>query len=94
MTKTTILLIEVGMLAGIITAGCVLPRNTPLPKFLAVSAICFVGGSLLLIRRARSVRAERDATPNETDAWTHIRRAFGILAIGGLVALLFLALQR
>jgi len=94
MTKTTIVLIELGMLGGIVTAGYLLPGNTPLRTFLLVSAVLFVVGNIYLISVARTASAKSASTSGETGPWPHIRRAFGILAIGGLVTLLFLSLRK
>jgi hypothetical protein len=87
MKKSTIMLIEVGMLAGIVVVGYTLPDSTPLRTFLIASGLCFAGGNLLLFRNLKRIKS-REETP-KTGAWTHIFRAFTILAIFWLLSLVF-----
>jgi hypothetical protein len=85
---STIVLIEIGMLAGIVVAGYALPGRTPLSTFLAAGGACFVIGNVLLFGKFNQVVAG-DIAP-KTSAWTHIFRALAILSVFWLLSLLFL----
>ena len=49
--------IELGMLAGIVTAAFVVPRSTPLLTFGIISVAPFAVGNLLLLRSMRQAHA-------------------------------------
>jgi hypothetical protein len=85
MKKSTIVLIELGMLAGIVVAGYTLPDSTPLRTFLIASGLCFAGGNLLMFRNYQRIKSGEGTL--KTGAWTHIFRAFTILAIFWLLSL-------
>jgi hypothetical protein len=87
MKKSTILFIELGMLAGIVVAGYTLPDSTPLRTFLVASGLCFAGGNLLLFRNLKRIKSGEGAP--KTGAWTHIFRTFTILAFIWLLSLVF-----
>lgn len=87
MKKSTIVFIELGMLAGIVVAGYTLPDSTPLRTFLIASGICFAGGNVLLFRKLKRIKSGED-TP-KMGARAHIFRALFILAIGWLLSLVF-----
>jgi len=73
MQKSTIIFIELGMLAGIVLAGYTLPGSTPLRAFLVAAAACFVVGNVLLARKIRQTRAGNSY--KEKRPWLHIFRA-------------------
>jgi hypothetical protein len=55
LTKTLkVLIIEAGMLGGIVVAALIVPYNTPLKAFLIASAGIFLLGNVVLIRGLRS----------------------------------------
>ena len=87
MKKSTIVFIELGMLAGIVITGYMLPDSTPLRTFLIASGVCFAGGNVLLFRKLKRIKSG-EGTP-KTGVWTHIFRAFTILAIFWLLSLFF-----
>jgi hypothetical protein len=80
-----VLIIEMGMLGGIVIAGYSLPDNTPLITFIIASAAVFVLGNVLMIRRLRmgSYAAGRGGGP-----WPHILPAFAILAVCWILILI------
>lgn len=88
MKKTTVIFLELGMLAGIVVTGYTLPESTPLRTFLLVSGACFVAGNLLLFRKLKQMKSGEGAP--ETGAWTHIFQAFAILAVFWLLSLVLL----
>jgi hypothetical protein len=90
MKKSTIMSIEFGMLAGIVVVGYTLPDSTPLRTFLLFSGFYFVCGNLLLFRKLKRIKSG-EGNP-KTGAWTHIFRAFTILAIFWLLSLVFFRL--
>jgi hypothetical protein len=55
--RSTIVFIELGMLAGIVLTGYTLPGSTPLRVFLIASGACFVAGNILLARKIKQIRA-------------------------------------
>jgi hypothetical protein len=73
MRKLTVVLIELGMLAGIVVAGYTLPDSTPLRTFLIASGICVASGNVLLFRKLNRVKSG-EGVP-KSDAWAHIFRA-------------------
>ena len=79
-----VLIIEVGMLGGIVAAGYALPDNTPLNTFVIASAAVFLLGNVLLIRR---LRGESHAAGTRRGPWPHILRALTILAVCWLLIL-------
>jgi hypothetical protein len=85
--KSTIIFLELGMLAGIVVAGYTLPESTPLRTFLLASGACFVAGNLLLFRKLKQLKLGE--SPTKAGAWTHIFRAFAILAVFWLLSLVF-----
>ena len=87
MKKSTIVFIELGMLAGNVVAGYLLPDNTPLRTFLVACGVCMVGGNVLLFRKLKQVKL--DEGTSKTGVWTHIFRAFTILAVFWLLSLVF-----
>jgi hypothetical protein len=87
MKKSTIMLIELGMLAGIVVVGYTLPDSTPLRTFLIASGLCFAGGNLLLFINLKRIKSG-EGTP-KTGAWTNVFRAFTILVIFWLLSLIF-----
>lgn len=87
MKKLTVIFLELGMLAGIIVAGYTLPESTSLRTFLLASGACFVAGNLLLFRKLKQMKLGEGAP--KTGAWTHIFRAFAILAVFWLLSLVF-----
>lgn len=86
MKKSTIVLIELGMIAGIILAGCVLPGNTSLSVFLIASGAVFIAGNILLVQTIKAIRARESSV--KSGPWPHILRALAILAGGWLLSLL------
>jgi hypothetical protein len=87
LTKTLkVLIIEVGMLGGILVALYTVPGNTPLKTFLIASAGVFLLGNVLLMRGFRS---KQHAEGSGRRAWFHILRACAILAACWLLILLF-----
>jgi hypothetical protein len=84
--KSTIIFLELGMLAGIVVAGYTLPESTPLRTFLLASGACFVAGNLLLFRKLKQIKLGEGS---RADAWTHIFRALAILAVFWLLSLVF-----
>lgn len=87
MKRSTIVFIELGMLAGIVAAGYTLPESTSLWKFLLASGACFVAGNVLVFRKLKKIKSGESAP--KTGAWTHIFRAFAILAVFWLLSLMF-----
>ena len=55
--RSTIVFIELGMLAGILVTGYTLPGSTPLRVFLIASGACFVVGNILLARKIKQIKA-------------------------------------
>jgi hypothetical protein len=86
MKKMTIIFIELGMLAGIVVAGYMLPDATPLRTFLIASGTCFVLGNVLLYGKLPQERAEPQSWSRKP--WTHFYRAALILAVCWLLILL------
>jgi hypothetical protein len=84
MKKSTIVFIELGMLAGIVIVGYTLPDSTPLRTFLIASGVCFAVGNVLLFRNLGQVKSQDgksgDGTP-KTKVRTHIFRAFAIQSL-------------
>jgi hypothetical protein len=92
MKKSTIVFIELGMLAGIVIVGYTLPDSTPLRTFLIASGVCFASGNVLLFRKLKQVKSQdgkSEEGTSKTEVWTHIFRAFAILAIFWLLSLVF-----
>lgn len=87
MKKSTVVFVELGMLAGIVVAGYTLPGTTPLSTFLMASGACFVIGNVMLFRKFVQVKSGEIAT--KASAWTHIFRALAILAVFWLLSLVF-----
>jgi hypothetical protein len=77
--RSTIVFIELGMLAGIVVTGYTLPGSTPLRVFLIASGACFVVGNVLLARKIKQIKAGE--SPAKKGPWQHIFRALAILAI-------------
>jgi hypothetical protein len=85
LAKTSkILIIETGMLGGLIGAGYTLPDSTPLKTFLRVSAAVFVIGNILLFRLLRN---DPQAGVSPRGAWPHIFRGLAILVFAWLLIL-------
>jgi hypothetical protein len=84
--RSTIVFIELAMLAGIIIAGYSLPGRTPLRVFLIASGACFMVGNILLARKIKQIDAGEHAPKG--GFWPHLFRAFVILAIGWLLIFL------
>jgi hypothetical protein len=84
--RSTIVFIELGMLAGIVVTGYTLPGSTPLRVFLIASGACFVVGNILLARKIKQLKAGE--TPAKKGPWPHIFRALAILAIFWLLSFL------
>jgi hypothetical protein len=84
--RSTIVFIELGMLAGIIIAGYTLPGRTPLRVFLIASGACFVVGNIFLARKIKQIKSETSL--QENGPWPHIFRALAILAICWLLSFL------
>jgi hypothetical protein len=85
--KSTIIFLELGMLAGIVVAGYTLPESTPLRTFLLASGACFVAGNLLLFKKLKQIKLGGGST--KVGAWTYIFRALAILAVFWLLSLVF-----
>jgi hypothetical protein len=77
------------MLGGIVLAGYTLPGTTPLRLFLTASGACFVVGNILIVRKAKQIKA--GAIPSEKGAWPHIFHALAIWMIFWLLNFLFLS---
>ena len=86
MKRSTIVFIELGMLAGIVVAGYNLPGTTPLSVFLIASGVCFVVGNIFLVRKIKRIKAEK--SPVVSGPWPHLFRALVILAAVWLLSLL------
>jgi hypothetical protein len=56
MKKFKIVVIEIGMLLGIVAAAFMVPRNTPLLTFGVISGAVLVLGNVLLVVKMRQVR--------------------------------------
>ena len=54
LNKSTIVVVEVGMLLGVLVAALTVPRDTPLTRFLAISFGFLITGNLLLFRGRES----------------------------------------
>jgi hypothetical protein len=80
--KSTIILVELGMFAGVIVCFYPLPAKTPLSVFLVASLGCIVLGNFLLFRRAREAKSGKEGF------WLHILRALAVLAICWLLVFL------
>lgn len=87
MKKLTIILIEIGMLCGIVFAGYTLPDSTPLSIFLMASGTCFVLGNVLLIKKLNEAKSGKIGPSSKF--WTHMLRVLVILAICWLLTLIF-----
>jgi uncharacterized membrane protein len=48
-----VLIVEIGMMGGIVIAALVLPRSTPLATFLIISGAAVVLGNVLLFRQLK-----------------------------------------
>ena len=59
MKKTTVVLSEVGIIAGIVAAALMLPPSTPLISFEVVAAIVFVTGNALLFASTRKPNSSK-----------------------------------
>ncbi|MGA2376586.1 MAG: hypothetical protein ABSF72_13780 [Candidatus Sulfotelmatobacter sp.] len=84
--KSTIIFIELGMLAGIVVARYTLPGSTPLRMFLIASGACFAVGNILLAKKIKEIKDGKARA--EKGPWPHIFRALAILAICWLLSLL------
>lgn len=80
-----VVIVELGMLGGILVSAYTLPGETPIKTFLIASLAVFVIGNVLLIGR---LRTNFEATPTKCDARPHILRAAIILAAGWALVLL------
>jgi energy-converting hydrogenase Eha subunit C len=54
-----VLVIEIGMLGGIVLAGYLLPASTPLVTFVIAGIILLVVGNVLVIQKLRSPNQEK-----------------------------------
>lgn len=61
MKKLTIVLVEVGMLFGVVLAALTVPRTTSLSMFLIVSGTVFALGNVLLYKRLKQAPADKAA---------------------------------
>jgi len=86
MKKRTIVLIELGMLGGIVLALFTVPENTPLLTFVLASGVCFLIGNILLYWKIKAVKTGQ--TASEAGAWPHLIRAFAILGTAWIAMLL------
>jgi hypothetical protein len=84
--KSTIVFIELGMLAGIAVAGYTLPGSTPLRVFLIAGGACFAVWNIFLARKIKQIKDGE--TPAEKGPWPHIFRVLAILVICWLLSLL------
>jgi hypothetical protein len=66
--KSTIVFIELGMLAGIVVAGYTLPGSTSLREFLIASGACFAVGNVLLAKKIKQIKGRE----------THAEKDFGL----------------
>jgi hypothetical protein len=77
MKKSMIVIIELGMLGGIVLALFLVPRSTPLLTFLLASLACFAVGNFLLFRKIKQIGvgdvARKDAPK------PHLLRVFAFL---------------
>jgi hypothetical protein len=80
-----VVIVELGMLGGILVSAYTLPGETPLKTLLIASLAVFFLGNVLLIRK---LRTNSDMTPMKRDARPHILRAAIILAVGWALVLL------
>jgi hypothetical protein len=76
-----IVIFEAGMLAGILVALFIVPRDTPLRTFLIVSIAIFALGNVLLVRRLRRTESR------EVDNAKSKQRMLGLWVLSGLMLL-------
>lgn len=81
--KTRILMVELGMLGGIIVALYTVPSNTRLSIFLIASGLCFAFGNIMLFLRFRREKGETVEAKNSSHH--HSLRALAILAAGWIL---------
>src|SRR5665213_4133933 len=79
-----VIIIEGGMVGGVVVAGYTLPDNTPLKTFAIASVAMLVLGNVLMIR---ALRIQSSIASTKRSAWTHILRAFAILTVAWLLVL-------
>ena len=77
MKKRTVVLIELAMLACIGLAAILLPDETPLRSFLAVSSEFLIVGNYFLVRAIEKRRRAGAGTPSFS--WSRILLVFAIL---------------
>jgi len=90
LTRSTVAFVELGMLAGIVVAGYVLPGRTPLLPFLIASGACFVTGNIFLAKKIKQAKSGESSA--KQGPWLHIFRAIAILA--GFWLLILLVFKR
>jgi hypothetical protein len=66
--RSTIVFIELGMLAGIVLTGHTLPGSTPLRVFLIASGACFVVGNIFLAEKIKQIKAGESPREKRTVA--------------------------
>ncbi len=86
MKKRTIVIVELGMVGGIVVALYLVPDDTRLSTFLIASGLCFLAGNVLLFARARKTTDPVKA--GETNLWVRVLRVFAIC--GGAWILIWL----
>ncbi|HTF66662.1 MAG TPA: hypothetical protein VK638_28665 [Edaphobacter sp.] len=75
MTKAILVLVETGVVLGIIVAALALPPSTPLFAFVVIGAIVFIIGNGLLFA---SIRVSKRSTGNNPGFWMRILKVYGI----------------
>jgi hypothetical protein len=84
--RSTIVFIELGMLAGIVVAGYALPGTTSLAVFLLATGVCFVAGNILLVRKIKQIKVGN--RPAEDGPWPYLFRALAVLSAAWLLSFL------
>jgi len=88
MKKATIIIIivEIGIVAGIILAAVILPRSTPLWHFVTVSAATLAFGNYLLFRKLNRARSG----PSDSGGLRRSGSSRLLLAAAAILLLLYL----
>ena len=76
-----VLIVEIGMVGGIVIAALVLPRSTPLATFLIISGAAVLLGNVLLFSQLKNVSSADGSPERQHTSGTFIVSVIVMIAI-------------